>query len=76
MGGLGNEFHYFRKCQNPSIVKVRKEFTDLTQITDKNTIIDKIFKTEDKNFKHVGKILHNLLEKYKKEFDRIIIVNS
>ena len=37
MGGLGNEFHYFSKCQNPSVVKVRKEFNDLTQITDKNT---------------------------------------
>ena len=48
MGGLENEFHYFSKCQNLSIVKVRKEFNDLTQITDKNTIIDKIFKNDYK----------------------------
>ena len=58
MGGLGNEFHYFSKCQNPSIVKVRKEFNDLTQITDKNTITDKIFKIDDKNSQYVGKFLH------------------
>ena len=76
MGGLGNEFHYFSKWQNPSIVMVRKEFIDLTEITDKNTIIDKLFKIEDKNYQYVGKFLHNLLEKYKEEFDRIIIVNS
>ena len=25
MGGLGNEFHYFSKCQNSSMVKMRKE---------------------------------------------------
>ena len=65
MSGLGNEFHYFSKCQNPRIVKVKKEFIDLTQITDKNTIIYKSFKFDDKN---VGKFLHNLLEKYKEEF--------
>ena len=41
MGGLGNDFHYLSKCQNPSMVKVRKEFT---QITDKNTIIRKLCK--------------------------------
>ena len=76
MGGSGNEFHYFSKCQNPSIVKVRKEFIDLTQITDKNTIIDKLFKIDDKNYQYVGKYLRNLLEKYKEEFDHIIIVNS
>ena len=78
MGGLGNEFHHLSERQNPSIVKKRKEFIDLTQITDKNTIIDKIFKIEDKNYQHVGKFLHNLLdhEKYKEEFDRIIIVHS
>ena len=76
MGGLGNEFHYFSKCQNPSIVKVRKEFIDHTEITDKNTIIDKLFKIDDKNYQNVGKFLHNLLEKYKEEFDRIIKVNS
>ena len=73
MGGLGNEFHYFSKCQNPSIVKVRQEFNDLTQITDKNTIIDKIVKIDDKNYQYVGKFLHNLLEKYKEEFDRIMV---
>ena len=73
MGRLGNEFHYFSKCQIPSIVKVRKEFNDLSQITDKNTIIDKIFEIDDKNYQHVGKVLHNLLEKYKEEFDRIIV---
>ena len=76
MGGLGNEFHYFSKCQNPSTVKVRKEFIDLAQITDKNIIIDKFFKIDDKNYQYVGKFLHNLLEKYKEEFDRIITVNS
>ena len=73
MGGLGNEFHYFSKCQNPSMVKVRKEFNDPTQITDKHTITDKIFKIDDKNYQYVGKFLHNLLEKYKEEFDRIIV---
>ena len=73
MGGLGNEFHYFSKCQNPSMVKVRKQFNDFTQITDKNTIIDKIFKIDDKNYQYVGKFLHNLLEKYEEEFDRIIV---
>ena len=73
MGGLGSEFHHFIKCQNPSVVKVRKEFNDLTQITDKRTIIDKIFKIDDKNYQYVGKFLHNLLEKYKEEFDRIIV---
>ena len=76
MGVLGNEFHYFSKCQNPSIVKVRKEFIVLTQITDKNTIIDKLFKIDDKNYQFAGKFLHNLLEKYKEEFDCIITVNS
>ena len=76
MGGLGNEFHYFSKCQNPSIVKVRKEFIVLTQITDKNTVIDKLFKIDDKNYQYDGKFLHNLLEKYKEEFDCIITVNS
>ena len=50
MGGSGNEFHYFSKCQNPSIVKVRKEFHDLTQITD----IDKIFKIDDKNYQYIA----------------------
>ena len=49
-----------------------KDFNDLTQITDKNTIIDKIFKIDDKIYQYVGKFLHNLLEKYKEEFDRII----
>ena len=58
-----------------SVVKVRKEFSDLTQITDKNTIIDKIFKIDDKSYQYVGNFLHNLLEKYKEEFDRITIVN-
>ena len=76
MGGLGNEFYYFSKCQNPSIVKVRKEFIYLTQITDRNTITDKLFKIDDKNYQYVGKFVHNLLEKYKEEFDRITIVNS
>ena len=76
MGGLGNEFHYFSKCQNLSIVKVRKEFIDLTQIISKNAIIDKIFKIDDKSYQYVGKFLHNLLEKYKEEFDRIIMVSS
>ena len=65
MGGLGNEFHYFSKCQNPSVVKVRKELIDLTQIADKNTIIDKIFKIDDESYQYVGKFLQNLLEKYK-----------
>ena len=60
MGGLGNEFHYFSKCQSPSIVNARKEFDGFTQITDKNTIIDKIFKIDDKNYQYVGKFLHNL----------------
>ena len=73
---LWYEFHYFSKCQNPSIVRVRKEFIDLTQITDKNTIVDKLFKIDDKNYQYVGKFLHKLLEKYKEEFDRIIIVDS
>ena len=71
--GWVRKFHYFSKYQNPSIVKVRKEFNDLTQITDKNTIIDKIFKIDDKNYQYVGKFSHNLLEKYKEEFDRIIL---
>ena len=53
MGGLGNEFHYFSKCQNPSTVEVRKEFIDLTQITDKNTIIDRVIKIDDKNYQYV-----------------------
>ena len=76
MGGLGIEFRYFSKCQNPSVVTVRKESIDLTQITEKNTIIDKIFKIYDKNYQYAGKFLHNLLGKSKEEFDRIIIANS
>ena len=45
----------------------------LAKITDKNTIIDKIFKIDDKNYQNVGQFLHSFLEKYKKEFDRIIV---
>ena len=66
MGGLANEFHYFSKCQNPSIVKVRKESIDLTQITDKNIIIDKIFKIDDKNYQHVGNFYTTYLRNIKK----------
>ena len=56
---------------------MRKEFNDLTQITDKNTIIDKIFKIDDKNYQYVGKFLHNLLEKYKEEFtDKNTIIDK
>ena len=41
---VGDEFHYLSKCQNPSVVKVRKESPDLTQIINRDTIMDMMFK--------------------------------
>ena len=57
MGGLGSEF---QNAKISVIVKVRKEFIDLTQITDKNKIIDKIFKIEDKNYHFYITYLRNI----------------
>ena len=75
MGGLGNEVHYFSKCQNPSLVKARKEFIDLTKFQIKIQSLTKYLKLK-MNYRYVGKFLHSLLEKYEEESDHIIMVNS
>ena len=46
----------------------------LPKLQTKIQIIDKILKIDDKDYQYVGKFLHSLLEKFKEEFDHIIIV--
>ena len=68
MGELGNEFHYFSKCQNPSVVKVRKEFNDLTQITDKIQSLTKYLKLMIKIINMLENFYTTYLRNIKKNF--------
>ena len=45
----------------------------LPKLQTKIQSLTKYLKIDDKNYQYVGKFLHNLLEKYKEEFDHIIV---